>query len=99
MKSGRTRVLASLRAVSGREDDLRTVLEGLIEPTRAEAGCLHYELWQNQSEPAEFTFVEEWVSREALEAHGETEHIRKGRERMRELLAAPMDLRIYDRVR
>jgi len=99
MKSGRTRVLATLRAVSGREADLRSVLEDLIEPTRGEVGCLHYELWQNQSDPAEFTFVEEWVSQEALAAHGETEHIRRGRERMGELLAEPMDLRLYERVR
>lgn len=98
MTSSETRVIARFQARPGKEEELKSVLEGLIEPTRAEAGCLLYELWQNRADPTEFTFVEEWVSDEALTAHGETDHIQNGRTRMRELLAAPLDLRLYDLV-
>lgn len=99
MTSSRTRVVARLRAQPGEETELKSVLEGLIEPTRAEAGCLHYELWQNRADSSEFTFIEEWASDEALASHGESDHIRQGRERLRDLLVEPMDLRRYDRIR
>ena len=79
--------------------ELKSVLEALIEPTRAETGCLHYELWRNRADATEFTFIEEWASDEALAAHGESDHIQKGRELMRDLLAEPLDLRRYDRIR
>jgi quinol monooxygenase YgiN len=51
------------------------MLEDLIEPTRREPGCLRYELWNNQSVPTDFTFIEEWASEAALEAHMRTPHL------------------------
>ncbi len=99
MRSSKTRVVARAQAQPGKETELKSVLEGLIEPTRAEAGCLHYELWQNRAEPTQFTFIEEWVSDEALASHGESDHIQKGRELMQDLLVEPLDLRRYDRIR
>ena len=46
----------------GKEDELRALLRGLIEPTRREPGCVTYELLQNTADPTDFTFVEEWSS-------------------------------------
>ncbi len=93
-----TRVVARLRAQAGKQEELKSVLIALVEPTLAEAGCLRYELWRSRDDPTEFTFIEEWVSDEALAAHGQTDHISSGRARMRELLAEPLDLRLYDLV-
>lgn len=98
MESKVTRVVARLRALSGKQEELESVLDELVEPTRAETGCLHYELWRNREDPTEFTFIEEWASDEALAAHGQTDHIRNGRARMRKLLAEPLDLRLFDLV-
>ena len=39
-------------------DQVRKILIELIEPTRAEEGCITYELLQNDADPADFTFVE-----------------------------------------
>lgn len=93
------RVVARFHARQGLEEKLAAVLEKLVEPTRAEAGCRLYELWRNREDPAEFTFVEEWDSREALAAHGETAHIQAGRRAMADLLDQAPDLRLYDLVR
>ena len=95
MPAETTRVIARLRAKEGQETALQEVLEGLIGPTRAEAGCLLYELWQDRADPASFTFVEEWTSDEALAAHGETDHIQSGRAAMSDLLAEPLDLELF----
>ena len=90
-----TRVIATFHARPGREDELLEILTGLLEPTRAEAGCRIYELWRNRADPRELTFVEEWESDEALAAHAESEHILSARARFPELIDGEVDLRLY----
>ena len=87
------RVVAHLRARPDRTDDLKQLLQGLVEPTRNEPGCRSYELHQNVENPAEFTFVEEWDDEAALGAHFETPHVRRALEKAPDLLAAELDLR------
>ena len=47
----------------------------LVEPTRRESGCIQYELLQNQEDPTDFVFVEEWESEVRLNAHLDSPHI------------------------
>jgi quinol monooxygenase YgiN len=44
-------------------------LASLLEPTRSEVGCIIYELMQNEADPADFTFYEEWTDAAALFVH------------------------------
>ena len=87
MGTSGTRVIATFKAHAGREDELLEVLERLVEPTRAEDGCRLYELWRCRSDPAELTFVEEWASDQALEAHAGSAHIAEARSRYPDLIA------------
>ncbi len=89
------RVVAHLRAKSDKVDETKNALASLLEPTRAEAGCIRYELMQNDSDPTDFTFVEEWSGNDSLDEHLLTEHIRKLVARADELFAAPPDIRRY----
>ncbi|MDX1645451.1 MAG: putative quinol monooxygenase [Thermoanaerobaculia bacterium] len=89
------RVIARLRAQNGKEAALEALLEGLVEATRAEEGCIHYELLRNLEDPAEFTFVEEWRDEAALAAHFEAEHVEQALAAMPDLLAEELDLRKY----
>jgi len=73
-------VVALIVAKPGAEDKLRTVLEGIVEPTRNEAGALQYDLHRDLKEPARFVFVERWESEEALAAHARSAHILAYRE-------------------
>ncbi len=43
--------------------------KGLLEPSRSEAGCIHYEFLQDPFEPDSFTFYEKWDSQDALDLH------------------------------
>ena len=72
-------VVAHIEAVEGQEDFVKSVLSGYCEPTRAEAGCLRYDLFQDKSNPRKFTFIEEWESEEHLQAHSQSEHLKAGR--------------------
>jgi quinol monooxygenase YgiN len=62
-------------AIPNKVEELKAILLGLIEPTRLEAGVIKYELLQNQSEPTDFTFVEEWESTAALDTHLASPHV------------------------
>ncbi len=89
------KVIARIKARPGKIDEMRALLASLVEPTRAESGCLRYELLHNLTDPADFTFVEEWRDAAALESHFNTEHIKGALTRLQELAAEPMDLRRY----
>ena len=85
-------VVARLRAKSGQEARLRGELQGLVGPTRAEAGCVTYDLHESMSEPGCFLFLEIWKSPADLEAHFETPHMLAIAKVLPDLLAEPMDL-------
>ena len=79
----------------GAEEDLRRVLAALVEPTRAEDGCLRYDLLASADDPAELVFVEEWRDEAALAAHAASEHVARARAQYPELVGAEVDLRLY----
>jgi len=93
------RVVARIVATPEGADEVRSILSGLVAPTRAEAGCVSYELLQNRADPTDFTFVEEWEGDAALDAHLSTEHIREALSRLPGLLAAEPDIRRYSVVK
>ena len=93
------RVVAHLTSKPETIAETREALEGFINPTRAEAGCILYVLMQNNDDPTDFTFVEEWESNETLDAHLESAHITAFKERAGELLACDPDIRRYTLVK
>ncbi|EGO65863.1 YcnE [Acetonema longum DSM 6540] len=48
--------------------------EIVIRATRAEAGCISYQLMADTVSNDSFMFVEEWTDREALDRHFKTPH-------------------------
>ncbi len=62
-------VVAHIRARPEKLEELRRMLVGLVGPTRKEAGCVRYQLYRNNADPQDFTFVEEWASDAALDKH------------------------------
>ncbi|MCY2994095.1 MAG: putative quinol monooxygenase [Planctomycetota bacterium] len=67
---------ATVKAKPGQEAALQEVLVALVELTRQEPGCLCYNLHQSKSDPTEFMFYEQWASKEAIDAHGKTPHMK-----------------------
>jgi len=71
-------VIARIKAKPGKEDVVRTALLKLIDPTRAEAGCMNYDLHVSQDDPGLFYFHENWTSPQDLHAHFESDHFKAG---------------------
>jgi quinol monooxygenase YgiN len=85
-------VIAHIRAKPGQESRVRQVLQELLPPTRAEAGCINYDLHQSQTDPALFVFYENWASEAHLEAHSKSPHIQSLRSVAGELFAGPIEI-------
>jgi quinol monooxygenase YgiN len=88
------RVVAHFRPKPGKLEEARRLLLGFTVPTRAEKGCLLYDLHENAADPEDLTFIEEWDSDEDLDTHGRSVHIQEGRKVMPELMEV-VDVRRY----
>jgi quinol monooxygenase YgiN len=89
------RVIARAKARPGKVNELLSVLNSLVEPTRKEPGCLSYKLLQNNEDPTDFTLIEEWQSNTALESHFATKHFKDALIKLPNLVAAEPDIRRY----
>ena len=83
------RIMARISALAGRETQLQSVLHDLVGPSRNEAGCVNYELFQNEDNPLEFVTIEQWSDQAAVDAHLATAHVGAAIARASELLAQP----------
>ena len=99
MNKTRVRVVAHIVAIFDKVEEVKSILLELIEPTRQESGCIAYELLQNQKDPTDFTFVEEWESQEFLNAHLATPHLTKAAAQLEGFIAAEPDIRVYELLR
>ncbi|WP_327092344.1 antibiotic biosynthesis monooxygenase [Nonomuraea sp. NBC_01738] len=86
-------VIAAFEAKSGYEDRLRTALEGMIEPSLDEAGCLAYDPYTDPNNPRRMVIVEEWTGRDALDFHFTTPHFHHVRDVLDLVLAKPFTIR------
>ncbi|MGS0724663.1 putative quinol monooxygenase [Shewanella sp. 0m-11] len=62
-------IVANIKANEDKIELVKAELLKLIDVTRAEDGCINYDLHQDNESPAHFTFYENWVSRELWQAH------------------------------
>ena len=95
MAQSTLRVVARLKAKPEKAGELRSLLSGLLAPTREEPGVISYEMLENKEDPTDFTFVEEWKDDAALDAHFGTDHMKNALKAIPNLLAEELDLRRY----
>ncbi|MEL6235779.1 MAG: putative quinol monooxygenase [Pseudomonadota bacterium] len=68
-------ILAQITAIPGKEDLVRAELEKLVPITRAEQGCLQYDLHVDTEAAGFFVFYETWESRALWQAHMNAPHL------------------------
>lgn len=92
MGADRLTILVLLRAKPGQEARVQKELEALLAPTRAEEGCINFDLHVSKEEPGLFMVHENWEGEEYLNRHFETPHIKRWLVEAESLLAEPMQL-------
>lgn len=68
-------IVANIVANEDKIDLVKAELLKLIEITRAEEGCINYDLHQDNENPAHFLFYENWESRELWQTHMNNTHL------------------------
>ncbi len=91
-------VLAIARAKKGLSDKVRAELMSLVVPTRAEAGCISYDLHQDTADNESFMFYETWESKESLDKHIQTPHLQGLLAKAKTILAEPLDVTIWKKL-
>lgn len=91
------RVIARFVARKGNEDELRSLLQGMLVPTRAEPGCKSYELYESGSKGL-FYLWEVWESQAAVDQHAATPHFRHLQQRAEKLVGEPFEVNILKRI-
>lgn len=68
-------IVANIHANPDRIELVKAELEKLVPITRAEPGCIQYDLHRDNANPAHFMFYENWETRELWQAHMNASHL------------------------
>lgn len=68
-------IVANLLAYEDKVDLVKAELEKLVAITRQEAGCVQYDLHQDNADPSHFMFFEVWETRDLWQDHIKAPHI------------------------
>lgn len=74
--SKHVKVMAIFTARPGKSAELRTLIDGMIAPSRNEPGNLRYDLWRDQADDGRFVLDELYADADAVAAHRATLHFR-----------------------
>ena len=69
-------IVANITAKADKIDLVRVELEKLSDITRAEEGCINYDLHQDNENPAHFLFYENWESCKLWQKHMHNQHLK-----------------------
>ena len=68
------KIVATLRARPGHGRTVEQALRACVDGSRAEPGCIFYDLHVDRTDPERFVFIEGWAGLEAIEHHKTTPH-------------------------
>ena len=96
MAGRKVTVFALLKAKPGMEETVKEELLALVGPTRTEEGCINYDLHQSLDYKGQFRFYENWTSKELLERHLESAHVKRFIAKADQLLAEPPEITLWE---
>jgi quinol monooxygenase YgiN len=87
--------IAEMFGISGRRDELATLLERFGSWAGGEPGCLRYIFAATLADPSRFILVSEWESQDALDAHYRSQEFTDLQLELDGLLAKPSASTVY----
>lgn len=79
-------------------EEVKAVLQNMVENSRKEATCIRYDLHQGTEDKTQFVFWEIWESKEALEQHNQQPYIRTFREMAAEKLQSAPQVYLLEKI-
>jgi quinol monooxygenase YgiN len=84
-------------ARDGKEFEAQEAFEALVDPTHGDDGCILYALHRGHEDPRRLAFIERWESKEKLDAHLESDHVKDVLTKIDDLVASA-DITVYDAI-
>jgi quinol monooxygenase YgiN len=91
-------VIARFKAKPGRAETLKQEVMALVRPTRAEAGCINYDLHQAADDPSLLILYENWTSKKALDDHLAMPYLEAFKAKTDDLLADPLNITLWEMI-
>lgn len=82
-------IVARFLAREGHADEVAALLRGFVAPSRAEDGCLFYDVHHETSDGHAFVILDGWHDKAAVEAHAASAHVAATLGQLEPLLAEP----------
>ena len=98
MADQKVTVVARAKAKPGKEEQVKQELLKLLSPTRAEDGCINYDMHESIDHAGQFLFHENWESRKSLDRHLATAHVQNFLRQADQLLAEPVEITLWKQV-
>ena len=96
-------VFASFYPNKNNVEDVRKILQGMVDPTRAEEGNVTYDLYSmddTENEGTEtFHLFEIYKDKEALDFHRETAHYKNYRANVVQYLTKPIQVKVLNKIK
>lgn len=89
-------VLAYVEVKDGAAKEFLAATDKCVGPSRQETGNISYTLYSETENALKFVVVEEWESKAALDEHMKTAHFINFGEQIKDLLATPLDIKVYE---
>lgn len=90
-------VMAHVEARPDAVAAVRSVLDALLAPSRAEPGCIDYQVFEEGTRPGHFVTMECWADPAAFDAHMASAHVAAAFAAAQDLLARPPHIAPYHR--
>ncbi len=91
-------VIATIKAKIGKEAQMQQDLMSLLTPTRAESGCITFDLLINQQDSSVFVLYENWENQTALDAHFRQTYVQDVLISYEETLAEPIAVMFLSKI-
>lgn len=85
-------IIAVFSSIPGMENELRNATLNIVESTRAEKGCLRFEVHEDLDHQGAFFIRETWESQQALDNHFAQPYLLELLELHKMLLSTPLKL-------
>ena len=96
IKNGESiRVLAFMEAKEGKGQELIKHLLSIVAPTRKEEGNMAFVPCISLDNANQIMVDEVWTSKEALDSHFKTDHMKDVSPKISSILTKPLEIRIY----
>ncbi len=93
------KVVAKNYVQKDKVEDFISLAEKLVKATvQNDAGCIHYELFQDSSDPQVLTIIEEWESMDLLKQHMAAAHFKEIVPQFATLSEKPGETNLYQKL-